>query len=71
MPSHASHCSHRSIEALVGQQAAPPCMRTTIIFRALTAAALVEPRAAGAKFNCACLEEPVVVFVVAFFAVVD
>lgn len=45
-------------------------MRTTIIFLALTAAALVEPRAAGAKFSCACLEEPAVAFVVAFFAVV-
>ena len=45
-------------------------MRTAIVFLALMAAALVEPRAAGAKLSCACLEEPAVVFVVALFAVV-
>jgi len=56
------------MRALVIQLRVMLLMRTTIFPLALVAAAL-ELRATGAKFSCACFEDPAVAFfVVAFFA---
>jgi len=57
------------MQALVIQLRAMTLVRTTIFPLALVAAALVEPRATGAKLSWACFEEPAVAFfVAAFFA---